>query len=140
MGTIMKWFKREEIESALDKEKRQYLVGNLAFPQFLMNRIKGDIEIGISYYEYFTADKPHVHPVCTDYSYVLDGQVKIMLLDGSMETHTFNKGDFYMIPPGQPHVTKNCEGTKILFIKSPGMNDKTIVDVGQDVLDWLSKW
>lgn len=136
----MKYFRKKEIENALDKEKRQYLVARLDFPQALADRIKGDIEIGISDYPVFTADKPHVHPVCTDYSYVLEGQVKIMLLDGSGEKHTFRKGDFYMIPPGMPHVTKNCKGTRVLFVKSPSINDKTLVEVGPDVLEWLGKW
>ena len=136
----MEWITNEEIEKALSISGRQYFVGKLDMPQDLVKKFKGEIEIGISNYPSFTADKPHVHPVCTDYTFVLKGQVKIRLLDGSLEEHTFKEGDFYVIPPGTPHVTKNQEGTQVLFIKSPSMNDKTLVEVDEDVQNWMKSW
>lgn len=136
----MEIIKGSEIDNALSKEYRQYLTGHLCKSQPFLKHIDDDIEIGISYYQKFTADKPHVHPVCTEHAYVLEGAIKILLLDGSNKEYEFNSGDFFMLRPGIPYATKNADRTRVLFIKSPGINDKILVDVDEKAKKWLETW
>ncbi|MGN1095531.1 MAG: cupin domain-containing protein [Eubacteriales bacterium] len=136
----MNIIRREDIDSALEKEYRQYLTGHLKKAQLFLNHIDDDIEIGISYYSQYTPDKPHFHPICTEHGYVLEGAVKLRLLDGSNEEYIFTAGDFFVLRPGVPYATKNIAGTRILFIKSPGTDDKQLVGVDDDLKKWLAAW
>lgn len=136
----MQIIRKEQLEFALSKNYRQYLTGHLKTPQPDLSHIDDDIEVGMSLYESYTADKPHIHPVCTEHGYVLEGAVRILLLDGSNETYEVSKGDFFVIKPGIPYVSKNLPGTHILFVKSPAMNDKTLIDVDENTSKWMASW
>ena len=136
----IEYIREEELSSALEKEYRQYLAGHLSREQKFLQHVDDDIEVGISHYREFTADKPHMHPVATEHSYVLQGSIKMRLLDGSGEEYRFDQGDFFVLRPGVGYATKNAADTKILFIKSPGVNDKTEVDVDEETRQWLSSW
>lgn len=136
----MEFFRREQLESALSKEYRQYLTGHLGRPQPFLQHIEDDTEIGMSYYTEFTADKPHVHPICTEHTYILEGALRMRLLDGNGQEFEFRKGDFFVLPPGTPYVTKNAAGTRVLFVKTPGTNDKALVEPDSETLRWMSAW
>lgn len=129
---------RDEIDSSLEQVFRQYLVGNLKNPQIL-NHFEDDIEIGISNYSTFKADIPHKHPVCSEYNYILEGTSKVLFLDDWTEC-IFHAGDFYSIPKNTPYASKHMAGTKVLFIKTPSINDKTKVDIDSKLEQWLSEW
>lgn len=128
------------LDYALGKEYRQYLTGHLQRPQAHLKHVDDDIEIGISHYREFTADTPHMHPVATEHSYVLQGSVKMLLFGEEPREYQLNAGDFFVLRPGNGYATKNAPDTKVLFIKSPGINDKTLVPVTEDVKKWLSTW
>lgn len=130
----------EDIEQALVLEYRQYLAGHLSRPQPYLRHVDDDTEVGISHYLGFTADTPHVHPTCTEHGYVLSGAVRVRLLDGSGEEYEFHQGDFFVLRPGIPYASKNAAGTRVLFMKAPGKNDKTLVAVDEDTRRWLSSW
>lgn len=130
----------EEISTALDKKYRQYLTGRLKKPQKELKHIEDDIEIGISYYKDFTPDTPHMHPVATEHAYVLEGCIRVKLLDGSGEEFEINKGDFFVLKPGNAYATKNQAGTRVLFIKAPEGNDKAPVEIDEETKKWLSAW
>ncbi len=132
--------RREDLEFALSKEYRQYLTGHLGRPQPFLNHIDDDTEIGMSYYREFTADTPHVHPICTEHTLILSGAIRMRILDGSGEEYEFREGDFFVLPTNTPYATKNAPGTRVLFIKAPGVNDKTLVTPDEDTLRWLSAW
>lgn len=132
--------RRGALDSALNHEYRQYLTGHLERPQEYLQHIDDDIEIGISHYKVFTADKPHIHPNCTEHSLVLQGNIRVRLLDGSQEEYEFQEGDFFLLRPGIPYATKNAPDTRILFIKSPGINDKVLVEIDDETEEWLSAW
>ena len=66
--------------------------------------------------------------------------MKIRLPDGSKEEHEFTAGDFFVLRPGIPYAAKNAAGTKVLFIKSPGTDDKTIMEADHETKKWLSSW
>lgn len=129
-----------EISQALQKQYRQYLCGRLEKPQPYLEHIEDDIEVGISWYQSFKADQPHIHPICVERTYVLEGCIRFRLLDGSGKTFELQQGDFFILPPNTPYVTKNTAGTKVLFIKSPGTNDKLLVEVDQETEKWMSAW
>lgn len=132
--------RKAALEEALALEYRQYLTGHLQRPQKHLEHIDDDIEIGISHYREFTADKPHMHPVCTEHGVVLQGSLRMRLLDGSGEEYQFDEGDFFLLRPGIPYATKNAAGTRVLFIKSPGQNDKTDVEPDEETSRWLTAW
>lgn len=128
------------LDAALEAEYRQYLTGHLQRPQTHLAHIETDIEVGVSFYREFTADVPHVHPTATEHAYVLSGSVRCRILDGTENETQFDAGDFFVLRPGEAHATKNAPGTKVLFIKSPGLNDKTPVLTDERTKKWLSAW
>lgn len=132
--------RKAELDHALSLSYRQYLTGHLQRPQPHLSHIDDDIEIGISYYREFTADTPHIHPIATEHGYVLQGSIKILMPDGEPQEYQFDTGDFFVLRPGVGYATKNAPDTKILFIKSPGVNDKTELPVTESLSQWLSSW
>ena len=135
----VEYIRKCELNKSLDLEYRQYLTGHLQRKQPNLKHIDDDIEIGISYYKEFTADIPHVHPVATEHGYVLQGCVRMLVENCDVE-YQFNEGDFFVIRPGVGHASKNAPNTKVLFIKSPGINDKKTIDVSDTLKQWLSSW
>lgn len=129
-----------DLEQALAKQYRQYLTGHLQRPQEFLKHIDDDIEIGISHYQEFTADTPHMHPVATEHSYILQGSIRLLLLEDEPREYQFDAGDFFVLRPGIGYATKNAPGTKVLFIKAPGTNDKTALPVTEELTKWLSSW
>ena len=140
MKDKLEWIRGSQLDDALSREYRQYLTGHLHRPQPYLQHIEDDIEVGISHYRTFTADKPHVHPVATEHGYILQGSLRLRLLDGSNTEQEFHAGDFFVLQPGVGYATKSAPDTKILFIKSPGINDKTEVPVNEELAQWLSSW
>lgn len=130
----------EEIAHALSHEYRQYLTGHLQREQPHLQHIDDDIEIGISFYREFTADKPHMHPIATEHSYILQGCLRLRLLDGSNMEYEFHKGDLFVLRPSVGYATKCAPDTKILFIKSPAGNDKTLIEPDRKTEEWLKSW
>ena len=135
----MEIIRKADLDSALAQEYRQYLTGHLGRPQPFLRHIEDDIEVGMSQYETFTADKPHVHPVCTEHGYVLSGVLRVRLLDSGEETE-LHEGDFFVLRPGTPYASKSLAGTRVLFIKHPGQNDKTLVEPDEETAKWMSNW
>ncbi len=137
----MDLIRKTELDEALSRHYRQYLTGHLERPQLYLKHIDDDIEIGVSLYRTFTADEPHVHPVATEHGLVLSGSVRCRIFhDGFTEELQFDEGDFFVLRPGEAHASKNAAGTKVLFIKSPGINDKTVIPVDPDTERWLESW
>ena len=128
-----------QMTQALNQHYRQYLTGHLENPQPELQHIDDDIEIGISSYEKFTADTPHVHPVCTEHAYILQGSLKMRLLE-TKEEILLRQGDFLVLRPNTPYASKNAANTKILFIKYPATNDKTLVETDEETREWLKNW
>ena len=81
-----------------------------------------------------------MHPIATEHGFILSGAVRCLILDGSETEYEFNEGDFFVVRPGQAYATKNAAGTKVLFIKSPGVNDKTAIKINDTTKEWLKSW
>lgn len=115
----------KEIENALNKMYRQYFVGDLKKKQFLKHIYDSKIEIGTSLYNEFTSDQPHYHMYATEYLYILSGEYSLLVKNGSeFKTVQLNTGDFYAIPKRTPYASKAIAGTRVFFIKTPGLDDK----------------
>ena len=102
----------EAIENGLKEKGRVYLCGNLALPNGLEHIQTDGYEIGISYYDDFSADKPHLHSYNTEYNYVIEGEIKILLLQEGTELH-LKKGDLFVIHSNEPHLLLYCSHSKV---------------------------
>ncbi len=127
--------KDTQIEAALDENGRQYLAGDLKRTQTLAEIFDSAVEAGISKYAHYTADGAHYHAICTEYQYVLEGKAKYLDVD-SNEVVEVEAGDFYVIRPKTKYFQKSAAGTKILFIKAPGGNDKCTVSLTEEQEHW----
>ena len=127
---------RDDIEQHVTAEGRQYLVGNLQLPQPLLHLHDEDVEVGISVYKEFTADKPHIHPITTEYQMVLHGYSEIKDLHRNEVTKLF-AGDFFIVRRGTAYAQKSQANTRILFFKYPSGNDKTLVEIDEETKVWL---
>lgn len=128
-----------EIQKALTDSYRVYLCGDLKKPQDLQWIHDDRNELGISYYKQFTADQPHYHTTATEYNYVISGKSKIYLIDERKEL-LLETGSVFVLPPMTKYASKHFDNTTIIFFKSPGGNDKQLIDVDGKLKDWLSAW
>ncbi len=128
-----------EIEASLQESSRQYLAGELALPQLLSYIHDKDVEAGITNYKKFTVEQPHRHLRTSEYMYMLSGESIYLNLTTSEEHHV-KQGDFFVIRKDIVYAQKSKAGTKILFFKYPGGNDKVSVPTTQDLSRWYSVW
>lgn len=128
-----------DIQAALKKQECVYLCGDLKLPQVL-KEIKDDkIEIGYCSYEKYEAKLPHFHPLVTEYQYLLKGECKYLDLTDGVE-YNVKEGDFYIIRPNTRYIQKVKPNTEILFVKAPGMNDKTKIELDERIKKWAESW
>ena len=135
----MNIIRNEATEAALQDNGRVYLCGNLALPNGVDHICTDGYEIGISYYADFSADKPHYHASNTEYNYVLEGEIKILLIRDNKEIH-LRKGDLFVLSPNEPYVGKCLPGTRVLFSKVPGGNDKEDLPLTEELQAWCCQW
>lgn len=137
--TIPKVICDKEIKSALNRNYRQYLVGDLKKTQPLLEHIYDKkLEIGMTYYKEFTVDQPHSHTYATEYIYVMNGEYKLCIkMSSGVEYKHLKKGDLCVIPKLTQYASKAYPKTRILFIKSPSINDK--VDCNDLIFDDFKK-
>lgn len=128
-----------DLEKALECAHRVYLCGDLQKPQQFPCIYDSHNEVGTSYYKNFTADQPHFHTTATEYNYVICGSSKVLLVDDGKE-YLLKAGSLFVIPPMTKYASKHLANTKILFFKSPGGNDKCIIEVSDALNDWLYSW
>jgi len=136
MNPKIKCIRSSEIENSLAGNTRQYLVGMLKNSQVLKHIEDEKLEIGITKYEKAYSEKPHVHSQAYEYMYMLSGYTKYLNLDTNEEVE-FRRGDFYIIEPGIKYAQKSKPGTELIFIKAPPGNDKTEIEIREDVKTWL---
>ena len=132
----MKIIKHQDIDQVLENQKRVYLVGDIKMPNGLKAVKTDGYEIGISYYKEDTFDAPHVHLSNDEYNYIIEGSVKIYLFKEDKE-YTFSKGDMFIILKDEAYATKAQKGTKVIFSKYPGGNDKKLIE---DIPESLKQW
>ena len=137
MGTIIK-IDNKVIKKSLENVTRQYLVGNLFKPQEI-NFIKDErVEIGISSYSKYMYEPAHMHNIATEYQYMIQGWTEYMDVETG-KIYEFRSGDFYTILPGTKYIQRIKAGTDILFIKTPSINDKKLVNISADQERWMEE-
>lgn len=136
MGKFIK-IANEAMTRALSEATRQYYVGNLARPQIIEFIHDDRLEIGISSYREHTYEPAHQHKIATEYQYLISGWTEYMDTDTD-EVFEFKAGDFYAILPGTSYAQKVKAGTSILFIKTPSINDKQLVEISPEQTLWLT--
>lgn len=136
MGNIIK-VKNATIEAVLKNETRQYLAGNLKNPQKINHINDENIEIGITDYNEYTTEVVHYHTIATEYQYMLSGWTKYLDVETG-EEYEFKEGDFYCIEKNTKYAQKSKKGTRILFIKTPSINDKIVVEKSDMVREWYN--
>ena len=135
MGKIIK-IDSETIAESLRNTTRHYFVGNLTNPQKITFIRDERLEIGISSYPEFKAEPTHIHEIATEYQYMISGYTEYMDVETG-EVFSFKEGDFYVIEPKTVYSQRVKAGTKILFIKVPSINDKSLVEINEEQLKWL---
>lgn len=137
MGKIVK-IKNETIKKSLENTTRQYFAGNLSKPQEIEVIRDERLEIGISSYPDYMHEPAHVHSIATEYQYIISGWTEYMDVETG-EISEFRKGDFYAILPGTAYAQRVKAGTNILFIKTPSIKDKQLVEISQEQKEWLTE-
>ncbi|MCQ2467241.1 MAG: cupin domain-containing protein [Clostridia bacterium] len=136
----MKIVRGNDVENALEHGVRVYLCGQLSQKNEYLDHIENDgYEIGISQYDEYTFEKPHIHTSNTEYNYVLEGSIKILLIREGKEL-CFSKGDLFVIETGEPYVGKAMAGSRTIFSKVPGGNDKELYPMDEKILAWGASW
>ena len=136
MGKFIK-IENEAMTRALSETTRQYYVGRLTRPQIIEFIHDDRLEIGISSYCEHTYEPTHKHEIATEYQYLISGWTEYMDTDTD-EVFEFKAGDFYAILPGTAYAQKVKAGTSILFIKTPSINDKQLVEISPEQTAWLT--
>jgi 8-oxo-dGTP diphosphatase len=117
----------EKIKDALLKTKRQYLAGHLGKAQMLKHIDTTQLEIGISDYEGGEFEAAHFHPTQTEFQLILSGETEYYDITNDKPVQ-FKEGDFYCIETNTKYAQIILKKTRILFIKTPSINDKTLCD------------
>jgi len=129
-----------QIEHAFQEKYRVYLCGDESMIQPELKYIPDEyLEIGISDYQKFTADKPHYHAQNTEYNFVVSGCTRVVNLETG-EEHQYDAGSLFVIAPNTRYASKHNEGTKVFFVKCPKGNDKMLVEPDEGLLAWMTCW
>ena len=131
--------KSKDIENGLLASGRVYLCGDLKKSNGLRHIPTDGYEIGISDYPVYTFEKAHIHSFNREYNYVLEGAIKIFMLEEKKE-YLFEKGDLFILNVGEPYVGKCLAGTRTIFSKDPGGNDKVLVEMNDALIRWGASW
>ena len=136
----MKTIKGSDVSTCLESCKRVYLCGKLSGKNGIEHIENSGYEIGISSYDKFTCESAHKHTYNEEYNYVLSGSIKVFIFDENKE-YTFTTGDMYLIEPNMPYITKAEAGTRVLFTKTPGGNDKVLCpELEKAITTWTLSW
>ena len=131
-----------EIDAYLGSSGRVYLTGHLERPQegfAHLATLPDPTEVGITRYVELTVDQPHLHTTNTDFTYVVKGTFAVRIIPTG-EVHVLGEGGLCVIEPGVAHVCIAHQGTQVLFVKVPGGNDKTVVELDEASLEWVRRY
>lgn len=135
----MKRIDGNKMRESLAKQIRVYLCGKLSDPEDFEFVETDGLEIGISHYDQFTVEKAHLHKWNQEYNFIMKGKVKVYLFDENKE-YEFHQDDMYVIEPGMSYITKAQAGTEVIFVKSPGGNDKELIPITDAIRSWGKDW
>ena len=129
----------EDVNAALGEAGRVYLVGHLKRPQPQLEHIaslESSIEIGITRYNRVTAEQAHLHKWNTDAVVVLAGMYAVRIISTG-ESKVLTEGGVCVIEPGISHICVASSDAQVLFVKTPGGDDKVQVEPDKASCDWV---
>ena len=130
-------FQSSGLEHALELSSRIYLSGHLSLPQeSLPHMSTTSFEMGVSHYREFTHDTPHLHAENVEFNYVAEGETHLCDIS-SGKIWRLSRGSVFIVGPNTPYATKHRQGTKVVFFKAPGGNDKRLVELSPEIEEWL---
>ncbi len=135
----MKSVKGIQVNEVLQRKVRTYLCGHHLQDEGVDYLDSEQLEIGISRYTEFTAEKPHRHQWNHEYNLVVKGKVKVYVF-GENKEYVFEENDLYMVEPGMDYVTKAMADSEVVFMKIPGGNDKELIEMTPEIEEWLRAW
>lgn len=117
-----------------------YFCGNLKRPEVYPYIPTDEFEMLIDTAEEFGCSKAHMHTKNTEYSYVIEGIVKLFNINENKE-YQFYPGSFFVVEPYTMYKTKCIGGTKVLTAKVPGGDDKVYLPLYDNAWgdDWHTK-
>lgn len=130
--------KASDYAHSLEGNVRAYLTGDLKVAQEFGHVATEQVEIGIANYDSDGVDTPHFHPTVTEAQIVVSGFVHLLDITNQVQIE-LGPGDFYLIEPGVAHVQKAVAGTRVVIVKWPSLNDKTVVQPDRFVSEWLAQ-
>ncbi len=136
--SLIKKISGAAIKDALSGTTRQYLAGNLKRPHDLQHVYHEGVEVGITKYTCPTTEAPHTHSIAYELQLMITGRTAYLDMDTGAE-HVFVSGDFYVIEPGFKYAQKSDAGTEILFIKTPSIDDKILIENSAEVYAWFNR-
>lgn len=131
-----------DIDAYLGSAGCVYLAGYLGRSQEGFSHVADlpdPTEVGITRYAGLTVDQPHLHTANTDFTYVVKGTFAVRIISTG-EVHVLVEGGLCVIEPGVAHVCIAHPGTQVLFVKVPGGNDKTVVELDEASLEWVKRY
>lgn len=132
-------FTSDSLADSLSQMGRVYLSGHLEHPQGAMPHVADTaVEMGMSFYEDFSCDKPHLHETNFEFNYIAEGVTHLYDIEGDREW-VLPAGSAFILRPGTPYVTKHAPGTRVVFFKAPGGNDKRVIEVPPHVRAWMDQ-
>lgn len=130
----------KQVEQGLQGNLRVYLCGDLEKPSPVPYIKSNGYEIGISHYQQDTVEHAHYHAWNHEYNYVIEGELKVYVFSEKRE-YLITAGDLYVILPDMPYITKARAGTRVLFSKVPGGNDKILApELEASLSNWVQTW
>lgn len=129
----------QELNAVLKTSSRIYLSGDLKNPQTGLRPLTSTaVEMGVSQYDAFSSDTPHMHLSNIELNYVVEGETHLFDIERNT-VWELPAGSVFILEPNTPYATKHKGGTKVVFFKSPGGNDKMPVEVTSEVQQWLNQ-
>lgn len=128
----------ESISGSLIGNVRAYVQGDLKSPQDFEHVHSKDVEIGFANYDQDGVDDPHFHPIATEAQVVISGFVELLNIDTGKQID-LAPGDFYVVEPGVKHVQRATSGTRVLIVKWPSLNDKTLIEPDAATQLWIAE-
>lgn len=135
MRSKMDIIRGREFQRGLDQTGRVYLCGDLSDDNISDYIQTAGFEMGISEYKKYQCERPHYHSFNIEYNYMICGTLKVFIIRERKE-YLLKTGDLFVIQTNEPYITKAQTGTKVLFAKVPGGNDKVLTPLTQELERW----
>lgn len=132
---MIRFVSAAQAEQLLKEQKRVYYTGKDLKAEAIDVIENDGLEIALTRYPKDTCDLPHYHKWNFEYNFIKSGEISIYIVDENKE-YVFGENDLYLIEPNTKYAAKAKAGTEVVVIKSPGGNDKELIEISEDIKQW----